>query len=463
MTDHVTDAYNERCLTGDRGLLDAMEQAKARFPAAFEASCGTRLLPRPMFIEESAIRGFTDDLVSLIDLLTTVPTRLYGGDLGAYCRALGIDEQRARIMSRFRGPPTLYGRADLYHDGTSFKLLELNLGSELGGTDRAEISRALLEVEPFAAFAAEYRLDYVHTGRQVVKALRDACAELTGGRDPVVAFVESDGGLSEYLHLVLSFQEMMARLGIEVLLGEVSQISRRDGRLYLHGRPIDVVLRYFTANEMVADPNCERVIEPIFTAHEEGSVVLWTTLQSALYANKGCLALLSDNRTRGAFTPEEAALVDRVLPWTRTLATGPTDVDGQPVDLVEYCRDQRSSLILKPRANFGGVGILVGWECGDADWKEALLTCVEQGYVVQRRVMPRKEPVVDTSTGQIAYWNAAWDAFLTPDGYAGSHIRALPAGEGAVIGMGASPECRTSGIFCYPSDRSGTSPEATVQ
>jgi hypothetical protein len=42
------------------------------------------------------------------------------------------------------------------------------------------------------------------------------------------------------------------------------------------------------------------------------------------------------------------------------------------------------------------------------------------------------------------------DAFLTPDGYAGSHIRALPAGPGAIIGMGANAGARTTGVFCYP-------------
>lgn len=46
---------------------------------------------------------------------------------------------------------------------------------------------------------------------------------------------------------------------------------------------------------------------------------------------------------------------------------------------------------------------------------------------------------------------AAWDVFLTPEGYAGSHIRALPYGEGAVVGMSASPACRTFGPFLVPS------------
>jgi hypothetical protein len=450
MTDFVTESYNRRCLAGDRGLLDAMSAASARFPEAFRASCGERLLPRPFFVDEAEILGFTDDLVALFDLLLTLPERLFDGDLVRYAETLGIDPRRAAVMTRLNGRPSLYGRADLYHDGTSFRLLELNLGSELGGTDRAEISRTLLEVDAFGAFAEEHRLGYVHTGQRVAAALREAAEPLTGGADPVVAFVESDGGLPEYLHLVLSFQEMMRRLGIEVVLGEVSQIRSKGDRLFLHGRPIDVVLRYFTAHDVVADPDGERIVEPIFRAHEEGGVVLWTTMQSGLHTNKGCLALLSDSRWRDALTAEEAALVDRVVPWTRTLTDGPVQSNGATADLIEYCRDEREQLIIKPRAGFGGKGIVVGWQTSERDWNEALVECCDEDYIVQRRVMPRREPVVDPETGVVEDWVAAWDAFLTPDGYAGSHIRALPSGEGAVIGMGASAKCRTTGVFTYP-------------
>lgn len=453
MTDRVTDDYIQQCLTGDRGLLDAMSEAVGHFPPKFGAYCSDRLLPRPLFVDRDAIFGFTEDLRVLFDLLAELPGRLFDGDLPRYTAHLGIPERKAAVMRRFPGKASFYGRADMYHDGTSFKLLELNLGSELGGTDRAEISRALMDVKPFATFAAEHGLEYVHTGQRVAKALRDASAHLTGGASPVVAFVESDGGLPDYLHLVESFQEMMAILGIEVVLGEVSQVDTSGEKLTLHGRPIDVLLRFFTSNEIAEDPNGEKIVEPIFQAHEEGRVVMWTTLQSAMYSNKGCLALLSDLRAAGGLTASESELVDRILPWTRTLADGPTVAEGQQVDLLEYCRDEREELILKPLAAFGGQGIVAGWERTDAEWKETLQSSSGKGYIVQRRVRPRPEPVVDPATGQLGHYAAAWDAFVTPDGYAGSHIRALPHGERAVINLGSTMNGRTTGVFYFPTDR----------
>lgn len=451
MTDHVTQRYVEECLVGNSRLRYAVQDAT--YPPLFFASCGKRLLGRPFFIDEAQIRGIADDLVVLFDILVSLPRRLFDGDIDRYCSALGIDHRRAALLRRFGGGrPTLYGRADLYHDGTSFKLLEFNVGSELGGADRAEISRAVLEVDAFRRFAEEHRLGYVHTGHQVAKLLRETAEGYSSGDRPVVALLEADGGLAPYLHLVHSFQEMMCGLGIDLVIGEVRQVDNKHGYLFLDGKRIDVVLRYFSSDQLIDDPRGEQLVEPIFRAHEEGKVGLLTTMESGLYANKGTLALLSDQQFRGAFSPEEAALIDRVLPWTRALVAGPAQVGAETVDLLEYCRENREQLILKPRGDFGGAGIVVGWEKTDHEWKESLAACAGDRYIVQQRVNPRREPVVNPETGEVEEWLATWDAFLTPDGYAGSHIRALPAGGGAIIGMGASASARTSGVFYYPSE-----------
>jgi hypothetical protein len=446
MIDPVTSNYIDRCLSGDQDLLDAMEHARAHFPRAFEVSCGRRLLPRPMFIGWSEILGRADDLAELLDLMAALPERLFGGDFARYCKAIGIDPRSASLISRFPGGPQLYGRADMYHDGASLKLLEYNIDSGLGGTDRAEISRMLLEVDAFRAFADEHNLGYVHTGERIARTLRKAAEPVTASDTPVVAFVEADGGLPEYMHLVLSFQEMMRGLGLDVLIGEISQVRSDGGRLSLHGKPVDVVLRYFSPEDIVTSPGGEESVEPIFRAHEEGKVVLWTSMRSWQVFNKGCLALLSDIRSRAAFSSREIELIDSILPWTRAL----TDDGSDGKDLIEYCRDNRQDLILKPFGGYGGAGIIPGWETPDREWRDALQTVRIHGYVVQRKVVPRHEPVIDPDTRTVETWCAVWDAFLTPEGYAGSHIRALPASAGAVINMGAHGAARTTGIFCYP-------------
>jgi len=453
VTDEVTTRYVDECLSPDSRLRGIVRQA--RFPPRYTECFGDRLMPRPFFISKTEIRSSADDLAAIFDMLVSLPRRLFDGDIRRYCSALGFDDRRAALMQRLDGGrPVMFGRSDLYHDGASLKLLEFNVGSQLGGIDQAQVLPPLLELEPFRAFAAEHALGYVHTGQQIARALRAAAEPVARGDEPVVALLEANGALGPLLPLMLSFQEMLRGCGLDVRLGEVGQVRNRGGKLYLDGTPVDVVLRYFSVNQICQDPLGEEALEPIVRAHEDGGTVLLTTLASFLFSSKACLALLSDPRWRGALSGAESARLDRVLPWTRNLECGPAEVAGVAVDLIDYCRDNRERLILKPCNDFGGRGIVVGWDATDREWAEALLAHCGKGYIVQERIRQRREPVVDPSTGMRHDWVAAWSVFLTPDGYAGSHVRALPAGHQGIIGRGANAATRVTGVFHYPAQDS---------
>ncbi|HVK25521.1 MAG TPA: hypothetical protein VM677_29530 [Actinokineospora sp.] len=445
MTDHVTDTYLRRCLDGDRGLLDAV--ANAPFGEKFRVANEKELLPRPLFISDKVITQFSADLLVFFDLLTSLPDRLFDGDLAAYCAALDMEPQRAAILSGFPGKPTVYGRVDAYHDGETLRLLEFNIGSAQGGIDRSEIGRGLLQVEPFAEFAAQHGLVHVHTGAKVAQLYREATAELTGGADPVVGFVESNSGFGPYLAPAESYVEMMAAQGIEVLLGQIRDVNERDGRIYLKDKRIDLIQRHFTENEMVDEPGVTEAAERIFRAHEDGKVVLWTTLQSSLYHNKAALTLLSDTRRRSAFTAAEGEVIDRVLPWTRLLREPTTVVDGETVDLIDYCRAHRPELIIKPQRAYKGDGIVPGWDSDDAEWAAALADGVEQGALIQRRVLRRADRVVSPETGEVDEYASTWGVFVTPHGYAGCSLRAMPLEDEIAR---HTPFRRAASVFEFP-------------
>jgi hypothetical protein len=448
-TDRVTQAYLDRCLDGDRGLLEAI--GKARFGEKFLAANGPHLLSRPLFLDEGILSRFNADLDVFFDLLTSLPQRVFDGDMAAYCAALGMEKQRAAILAQYPGKPTKYGRVDAYHDGESLRLLEFNIGSALGGIDRAVIGPALLEVPEIAEFAAEHKLVHVHTGQMVADIYREAARNLTGGDDPVIGFVESASGFGDYVPAAKSFVEMMAGQGLEVVMGTITEITERDGRLYLHGKRIDLIQRHYTENEMVTEPGVAQAAERIFRAHDEGRVVQWTSLQSSLYHNKAALYLMSDSRLRKVFTTDEAALIDRVLPWSRLLANTETEVNGQTVELIDYCRAHRADLIIKQQRSFHSKGIVPGWDTDDADWAAALEEGIKEGSLVQRRVIRRAEQVVRPDTGAVDEYAATWGIFVTPHGYAGTSMRAMPIDDEIAR---YKPTLRSAAIFHFPAEQS---------
>jgi hypothetical protein len=404
-------------------------------------------LARPLFVAEREIREFADDLRHLVELLYSLPERMFGGDLDAFRSVLGINDSHWAVMREFGvdvAPPP-FGRADLYHDGTAFKLLETNLGSEAGGWALAsEISRATMEVAGFADFARRHRLGYVHPVRAVAEALRRFGEPVAAGRDPVVAMLEWRDGLKDYGELALNFQAALRSAGLDILVAEIGDVHERDGALHLGDTKIDVVYRTFVPDQIAEEPGGWDLVAPLRRAYRAGGTLLWTPFSSNMFANKAGMALLSDPARRRAFGEDECRLIDRILPWTRLLDA---EVLANDPDLVDECLARREELVLKVNARGGGVGVVVGWDTDDATWRRALENTATEGSVVQQRVMPRPELVVDPVTGKTEEWHAAYGLFYTPQGWAGGYAKVVPADTGSVISVAAHAKACSAAVF----------------
>jgi hypothetical protein len=441
--DPVTRRLVELSRAGALGERVLAEQ----LPPAYRRCWGKRLLSRPLALPARDVAAAADDVLTVFDVLARLPELAYGGDLLRFGDALGIDRRRVELLRRFPLPGrTRYGRADLYHDGDRLRLLEFNVASDLGGVDRCVLQQSLLAIPAFRELADEVGLSYVHTGEVLADDLRAAAGPGAGGREPAVALVCAPGGLARFGHLVDAFVEMMSGVGLDVATGEGDELRAGRGRVTLRGRRVDVVLRFFTIDDVVDDPVASTWAEPLLRAAVDGDVVLWTPLDSTLLSNKGALAQLSTDGVQAALTDDERAALARVLPpsWLLTGTRGP--LGG---DLLDDCVALREQLVLKPLRDFGGSSVVPGWERAPDEWERALRDGLGRGWLVQQRVVPRVEPVVDALTGVEEDWVAAWGMFVTPSGYAGTDVRAAPLASSGVVNYGSNPATRVTGVFAH--------------
>jgi hypothetical protein len=438
----VTEAYLADCRAPDsrlrraRSEIDVSETKRAAWP---------RLLPRPVMVDEAEFRAFGRDLVTVYELVTTLPERLFDGDFDRFRIALGIDDRRGALMRRLLGdgPPPLYGRADVYYDGSSFKLLEFNIGSALGGLDMVgTLPKAYLRVPAFAEFAAAHGLRYLDMGGDLAEALRNAGKGIGAG-EPVVAILEGPGGMAVYGHQRRAIAELLEEQGIDCRVGEIGDLRFRAGKPHLDGTGVDVILRYYGLEEMLAHPDCDALMEPVFRAHEDGTVVVWTPTN--VFSNKGTLAMLSefaDDTTK--FSAAERAVIDRVLPWSRMLGRPGA---GPDAERIEECMRRQDQLVFKPTGLYGGQGVLIGQEIDSQTWREALTASSRTGCLVQEVVRPNLETVIDPEFGAGFDWYALWAAFMTPAGLSGGGVRAIPPGGTTVITMINNPSVRNTCLF----------------
>jgi uncharacterized circularly permuted ATP-grasp superfamily protein len=106
---------------------------------------------------------------------------------------------------------------------------------------------------------------------------------------------------------------------------------------------------------------------------------------------KAIFAVLTDDDLQGLFSESERAAIARHVPWTRRVSEERTRRGGVDIDLPEYVREHRESLVMKPNDEYGGKGVYIGAEMSAADWEAALAEALRSSYVVQDKVELRRE------------------------------------------------------------------------
>ncbi|MFG1804809.1 hypothetical protein ACGFI4_32175 [Micromonospora carbonacea] len=422
----------------DPAELTARAVESSRLAVAYRG----RFLPTPVFLEPGESTRLGEDLLLAHQLLADLPDRLFDGDRAAFGRALGLAEPQIDLVRRApAGPLTALARADLYRTTEGFKLLELNITSALGGFENADINRAMLAHPALSDYVAARGLTYHDTFRSIVDTMRHELGDRAAGRRPVIALADWPESFTSYEPRLHVMAGLFGELGVDAIPCHVGQFVESDGLLTVYGRAVDLVFRFFLLEEIVTRQDLA-LVEPVMSAVERGTVVLFSRIDVELYGNKGALAMLSDDRNADLFTGAEQDFLRRLLPWTRYVRPRTTDPQGEVVDLMAYATAHQRDLILKPIMLHGGSGIVPGWRVDAAEWAARLSAALDGPWVLQQRVRPAPEPfpTVGGDGRHDLYLN--WGAFVADpkaaggDGYAGCIVRGTVDAEVGVVSMG---------------------------
>jgi len=387
-----------------------------------------RYLSRPLFLGHEEREQLFQDMVNLRSALVSLPNRLFGGDLAAFARAMGANDVQVSAIMRSRGTDvTKQLRADLYVDESGgFRLLELNMGSALGGMDNADMARELLEHPLLAEFAQTHDLEYVDTMRDQVANYVIECGFEPGSR-PYIACTDWPTSYQTLEPYMRAYNARVQELGLNEHACHVGQLEVRDGGVWLGDNKVDIVDRLFMIEDLLESPEAPALLDPVLNAAARGEVKIYTPMDSGIFSSKGALAMLSDEENRSLFSAEELESLDRILPWTRMVRPGPVTLeDGRRVDLLEYALKHRDDLALKPTLFHGGQGVLLGWRADTTPelWEERVRAALDGPYVLQRRIRPVLE-YFPSDNGELVPWLVCWGAFTTASGYGGIFARGL--------------------------------------
>ena len=304
--------------------------------------------------------------------------------------------------------PTGYGtsiptaRLDSFYcrhpDGRiNLNFVEFNGESPAGMAYGDVLAELFAQLPLMQRFARDYHLEPILARRSALDALLNVYYEWRGNRSqlPSIAIVDWHGvpTTSEF-HL---FAEYFGRNGITGVICTPDELDYRNGRMYADGHPVDFIYKRVLSSELIARYGLDH---PLIHALRDGAICMANPFTCKLLHKKASFAVVSDERNAHLFTAPELTAIRMHIPWTRVVEERFTlDNHGNAIDLIPWVHHNKDHLVIKPNDDYGGAGVVIGWESTDDEWTAALQKAVSEPSIVQEQVEIAYEgfPFVDAS------------------------------------------------------------------
>lgn len=368
-----TDLRGRRCLYGDRDLVHYL---------------------RPHLLteeEEASLRRAAEAVFS-------ASAKMASAALGdpALLAELDLTEGERRLVEidpRIPDPFVL-ARLDAFLTADGPRFVELNGECPAGPGYSDVLSEAFLDHPLVRAFAGTWELRRFEERRILLDTLLSVWRNSGGRGRPRIAIVDYAGLPTEHeFHIIAEF---FRRSGYDTAVEDPRTLVFEEGVLRGGSGPIDLVYRRVLVNEFL-DRHAEvRALEDALRA---GCVRVVNPFRCKLIHKKAIFALITGDDRERYLTTDEMALVDAYVPWTRRVRPMKTRKDGALIDLLPFLATRREGFVLKPNDEYGGRGVVLGWERSASEWSAALHRAAEGSWVVQERVTPVLEPFPAMSRG----------------------------------------------------------------
>jgi glutathionylspermidine synthase len=279
------------------------------------------------------------------------------------------------------------------------KFTEYNAETPAGGGYNDVLTEVFYGLPIMREFLRSWDVHPLPARHNVLHALIDAYEQWSGTRNrPNIAIVDWSDVPTQSEFLL--FQDYFERQGITCSIIDPAEVRYTNGELTGPAGKIDLIYKRVLLHELVERGGLDH---PILKAFRDGKVCMVNPPSCKILHKKASLAVLHDERNSFLFSNEEQEAIDLSIPWTRVVEERHTTHDGEDVDLLPFIAANKDQLVLKPNDEYGGKGIVLGWEVDDSAWQASVKTALAEPYIVQQRIPLPKEDYPSFVDGKVRF------------------------------------------------------------
>jgi len=372
----------------------------------------------PQFIDSNEIEQLkicTSTLPRL--LLKLIFNKLKQSD-SIFFEMTGFNESCIRKSINKNILDTLCYRADLILTDSGFKVVELNVATNLGGWDIRFHEEAFMKSTTIKGFIKENDIrikcrdpliNYVKMLNSSVKSL-DTYQEESKQTIAIVSPNYDTISADFIISILNNINESQEGNMNFIFINSVDEIVYDHDQGCINGDIIHGII-FPTRTWEKGDRN---FTEEILNLWWSNKIILPENPISITMGDKRVLSLLWQERNNNEYSDKEVKIIEKFLPRSSTL-------NNCPLSLLETI-DKKDNFVLKPGIGLQGKQVLVGKYASKKQWKDTISS--EYGksdFLLQS--FESSVPIIADDSGDISSYQGVWGAFSFGLQYSGVWIR----------------------------------------
>lgn len=421
-TQNMDQAYDEYLRTHAKAIVPAIQRFEERLHHS-HLKFGRFTIPtffKPHFLaakQSKLLHSVCGHLVHMADRMA----KLYSEERSVR-DAFSLSKEAEELIEINPGysKTVVLARLDCFMEGLHVKFMEFNCDSPAGMGYTDSLEQLIFDSEELKDFFKEYHFERDMRSQRLLNALLGIYEEFGGYETPQIAIVDWKNVRTrpEFETLKLFFEEK----GYKTTIADPRELRYKSGRLYHGNFKIDLVYRRAIFNELLEKL---RDVNDLIKAYKDRAVCMVNPLRSRLASSKAMFSILTNPAYDRFFSAEENEIKREHLPWTRRLSDADHFFGLKKIYLVDFLKDEKDTLVLKPAEGYGGKEVTIGGETRDDEWNQTLDKAIKSNWVVQEfvKVPFMVVPIILNHKLEFAAKKMNTGCFVFDGSYAGSFSR----------------------------------------
>ena len=267
------------------------------------------------------------------------------------------------------------------NNGT-MRFTDYNAETPAGIAYSEALSNMFYDSPPMKEFRKRYSLTKLGSGKFVLQSLLKAHKEFgSKNKKPNIAILEFRQPFQkDAAPENLAVAEMFRKEGCAAEVVAPEHLEYKNGVLRKGDFAIGLIYRKMKVHEFLVRFDLGH---PLVRAYRDKAVCIVNSFRAELAQKKAIFDLLTDEAITEKFPLAERKAIREFVPWTRVVRSGHTTHKGSQIDLLDFVKSNRETLVLKPNDDSSETPVYVGARMDETSWDRALKQAIRNPYVAQ--------------------------------------------------------------------------------